>query len=1056
MWWILSILVIGVAEAGKYGTDDNLPGLRWFTIETERAAIHYPDTPQISAARTAREVASVTDEILERVEVAQGAHINETVHIVVLDHDDALSGFTIPQWDWVVISAHQGPDLHRTRGRQAWIPGVLAHELGHLVAHKRAGSLAEGANYGLQLGLFGERGIGLGGATLNLSHHEPYWWAEGGAEYLSERAGYNWWSTTRDANLRTTVLDGRLLSWRELQSNRDKDAWNDAERGYQQGYAFARWIDETHGLGTFASIAEEARKGLGRWDRALTQALGEPGHQAWDRFAEDLDVQYREQRDEVEAAGVVAGEELATWPGAWTARSLRTRDVFDQKPRREREEARGASGTWNLFPRYSSDGAWFGEHRVGWIRVRRLPESSWAALSDDGADSRDAFGTWIPARFGYGFDFVPGEQALVLTAPVGTDRPSSPAQKSPYEWNQLFLVDLTPETARRPHREGRESYEKLHIGSQKGQIRRRYRPIPGSERGSDPAVSPDGKQVAWLQYADGTQNLVVSDLDGGNKRSLSAFDDGTWLNGPDWSPGGDEIVVAVSRNYQQNLWIVDVASGDWTAITDDGWEELDPHWAADGIYFAADPSGIFDIYRWSDGHVVQITRVVGGATSPSITPTGNLLYSHYTAFGYKAYGLRRDAFLEVPSIEFDEPGDVDLSWRPDIEDRQSTKYAPLKSIATPSGGPIGRLDLAADGLSPRGGGYLKFRDYLEDHDLSFYGLVGRDLMAEGSYTFRGFRPDVQVWGSWEDDTRAVLTLEPTLSRTLDRRTLAGVGGKVSWPYNDHLSVDVEVFRLALGYAPNASAAASPFLSSNRASLAINLGDSKLARLVDDGEKWLRIEGMRAQSALAEPEPDDGERLDTYGYNQLRSTLRLALPFGSGPHQLDFGWDLVFTDSNVHREEEPRAGGDHTYALRMAVLDPSAPMPGFAPYALRGEEVVIGHLGWRLPLIRRFAHQRGTHSRGPFAEQIWARLGTDAGNVWGVDGTTDYDEPLLVDVSAEIRLAASLFDTSWDSAIGIAHGFQTVAYPRSVVEPIAKPLGADSSGMRLFVGIGTGW
>ncbi len=1068
MWWLLALLAVVEARGGKFATDHNLTGLRWRTLETERLRIHYPESAKVSASRTAVEVAEVADEILERIEVAQGSHLNETIHIVVLDHDDTLGGFTVPQWDWVVISAHQGPDLHRTRGRMSWVSDVLAHEFGHLVAHKRAGALAEGANYGLHLGLYGEAGLGLGGAKVTLSPHEPYWWAEGGAEYLSELAGYNWWSTSRDANLRMTVLSGRLLSWRELQSNRDKDTWNDAERGYQQGYAFARWIDGTNGRGTFTSIANEARRGLGRWDRAVSRTLGEPGSRAWERFADEARDRYVAQRAEVEAAGLVEGAELVLWQGAWQSESLRSRDVFADNPPRQREEAREASGAWNLYPRYSEDGAWYAEHRVGWVRIRPVAESLWPALSGEPVDrelsaaqltERFERGTWLPARFGYGFDFVPGRNALVVTALVGTHRPASLGPSSAFTWNQLFVVDITPDSDRRRHRQGQEDFETLSVGGRGGQIRRRYTPIPGTERGSDPAVSPDGERVAYLHYGDGTMNLVVSGLDGSDTRTLSSFDDGTWLQGPDWSPDGRRIVVAVSRNYQQNLWIVDVESSSWTPITDDGWEELDPHWGEDGIYFAADPTGIFNIFRWSEGVFTQITNVVGGASTPSLTPHGDLLFSNYTAFGHKAHGLRREAFFDVPSTTFGAIGEPDLSWRPETREWTSHRYRPLKSLAVPSTGPVARLDLAADGLTPRGGAFLKLRDYLEDHDLAFYGLVGRDYLLEGAYTFRGLRPDIRIWGAWEDDTRSVVSLEPNLSTGEDRRTLASGGLQLSLPYREKIAVDLDAHRLVLGYAPMTSDLVSTLLRSDRFSVSLRLGSETKARLVDDPQAQLAVAYRRGQSTLAVAERDDGDLLDAYGYNQVRSELGLVFPFGGGAfefHRLDLGWDLVFTDANIFREEEPRAGGDHPYALRMSVLDPSASMPGYAPWALSGEELAIAHLGWRFPLIRRFGHARGSSARFPYAEQIWARLGTDMGNVWSFDGRTDHDNPLLVDVTAELRFAASLFDSSWDSSLGIAHGFQTVAYPRGPSEPLTKPQGADSSGLRLYLGVGTGW
>jgi len=555
-------------------------------------------------------------------------------------------------------------------------------------------------------------------------------------------------------------------------------------------------------------------------------------------------------------------------------------------------------------------------------------------------------------------------------------------------------------------------------------------------------------------------NLAVCRLDGSSKQILSDFDDGTWLQGPDWSPDGDEIVVAVSRNYTQNLWIVDVETGSWRAITDDGWEEVDPHWSTDGIYFAADPTGIFNIYRWTGGAITQITEVVGGASTPSITPAGHLLFSSYTGSGYKAHGLHRDAFLEGSAdAYFGAVQPSDLSWRAVEGDWPSRRYAPLKSIATPSAGPVARLDFAADGFSPRGGAYLKIRDYLEKHDVSAFGLTGRDTVLEGAYTFRGLRPDVQLWGSWEVDTRPVIVLEPQLGRAWDLRALGGFGLRITVPYSDLLSGHAEISRRGLRYAPRADQTPSPLLDSIRGELGCDIGDDEVPRIVDEDRRWLALSYLRGQSQLPEPEVDDGELLDRYGYNQLRSRLRLTLPLAGGwfeRHRLDLGWDVAFTDANIHREEEPRAGGDHPYALRITTLDPSSPMPGYAPYSLRGEELAIGHFGWRFPVIPRFGHRRGKGGKRAYVEQIWGRMGTDLGNVWAFDGSTDHGNPLLVDLSAELRVAALLFDAPWDSSFGVAQGFQNVAYPTMPSEPLAEPLGADSSGLRVYISVGGGW
>ena len=104
-----------------------------------------------------------------------------------------------------------------------------------------------------------------------------------------------------------------------------------------------------------------------------------------------------------------------------------------------------------------------------------------------------------------------------------------------------------------------------------------FRQIPNTERGADPAVSPDGQTVAYLEYTDGTLNLVTIKLDGTEKKNLTNFQDGTWLQVVDWSPDGKQLVFAIFKNYQQNLYIMNADGTDLRPIMVDAWEELDAH-----------------------------------------------------------------------------------------------------------------------------------------------------------------------------------------------------------------------------------------------------------------------------------------------------------------------------------------------------------------------------------------------------------------------------------------------------------------------------------------------
>ena len=235
----------------------------------------------------------------------------------------------------------------------------------------------------------------------------------------------------------------------------------------------------------------------------------------------------------------------------------------------------------------------------------------------------------LPASFEHGFDFVPGQDKLVITASEDSYRRAFSAvtgihgELDGYDWDQLYVADLdallkdkkignrTVKTRERKGLKGAKAY------------REAVTPIPNTQRGSNPAVSPDGNRVAFIEYADGTHNLALIDLDGNNKRLLTEWKDGTWLQGIDWSPDGKQLVVAMFRQFQQNLYIVDVESGEMKPLMWDSWEEADPHWSDDGrIYFSADIDGVWNIYSVdpAQGDFRQLTNVINGAMSPQITP----------------------------------------------------------------------------------------------------------------------------------------------------------------------------------------------------------------------------------------------------------------------------------------------------------------------------------------------------------------------------------------------------------------------------------------------------
>ncbi|MGH7911322.1 MAG: S9 family peptidase, partial [Candidatus Dormibacteraceae bacterium] len=138
-----------------------------------------------------------------------------------------------------------------------------------------------------------------------------------------------------------------------------------------------------------------------------------------------------------------------------------------------------------------------------------------------------------------------------------------------------------------------------------------------------PAVSPDGRQVAFLSDRGGKAQIWVIPVDGGEARAVTALDQG--VGGPPlWSPDGTLLAFSAgpqhpprdpSRPYRitraiyrfdglgylddvkQDLYVVPAQGGEARRLTDDGRMNANPRWAPDGrglVYTSGfDPADTF-------------------------------------------------------------------------------------------------------------------------------------------------------------------------------------------------------------------------------------------------------------------------------------------------------------------------------------------------------------------------------------------------------------------------------------------------------------------------------
>jgi tricorn protease len=144
--------------------------------------------------------------------------------------------------------------------------------------------------------------------------------------------------------------------------------------------------------------------------------------------------------------------------------------------------------------------------------------------------------------------------------------------------------------------------------------------------------SPDGERIAWLSDGSGEYQLMIGDQRGTIKPRAIVLPSQAFFSVPIWSPDGKQILL---RDSGVNLWTVDLATGNFTKIATDTYDEpgrgFDAAWSPDSRWVAYTKAlrnhlrSVF-LYSLSAAKSYQLGDGLADAITPAFDASGKYLY----------------------------------------------------------------------------------------------------------------------------------------------------------------------------------------------------------------------------------------------------------------------------------------------------------------------------------------------------------------------------------------------------------------------------------------------
>ncbi len=592
--------------------------LSWYTIEGDHFLIHYQD----GSEKTAATASLIANQIYQPITNLYDYEPERKVSIVLRDRQDYANGAAYFFDDKIDIWI---PPLDTPlRGTHQWLRNVITHEFTHIVqmgASMRRSPTIQSIYFQWLSYEDVRRPDVLYGSPKGIITHPfstvsiPAWFSEGTAQFMRENIFYDYWDTHRDMILRMNILSDNTLGFKEMGDFSSKNSL-EREMVYNQGFDFVRYLTEQFGENIIADLSKASGEGSNDFSKVMKSVTGKTGPELHHEWTQNRKEKYEQQiRDLVDGDIITVVE----------------------------------NGFMNFYPQFDDQGNTFGylsnqgRDYATTLLILETPDSTIVVdelekpLQDsDGSNFFDHFSNSDIAidQIGNRFSFSQDGKKVVYSK---TDK-----NRVGEQYQDLFVFDS-------------DSLKEKKITK--------------DARIQDPAWHPWEEKVVAVKLQNGTQNLVLVNLESREQKRLTNFENGETVYTPVWSPSGQYVYFSSAGINNRNLFRLNVESGEIVTLFENPFIDFRDPWIDQNneyIYFSTDAGGIFNIFRSEiDGESIQkITDQKGGAFMPFAT-TDSLFFSEYRSDGYKISAMKLPEFKQTHTV-------TDLSDQPSLPSESIT------------------------------------------------------------------------------------------------------------------------------------------------------------------------------------------------------------------------------------------------------------------------------------------------------------------------------------------------------------------------------------------------